>query len=161
MKKIVSLFLCFILLLPFAGCHQSEEEPGTYIHSIEELKSGSCSIGVGVGTAAVSDVEAELPALELMSYNSAEDGYLAVQLGMLDAFAFSRANMEFALASGSLHGVRILDGNVGEGTDAVVGISRKCSIPDLTESLNAFIAKWEKDAQGYREKAAAFGGPQT
>lgn len=31
----------------------------------------------------------------------------------------------------------------------------------LLESLNAFIAKWEKDAQGYREKAAAFGGPQT
>ena len=30
----------------------------------------------------------------------------------------------------------------------------------LLESLNAFISKWHKDAQGYREKAAAFGGPQ-
>ena len=30
----------------------------------------------------------------------------------------------------------------------------------LLESLNAFISKWQQDAQGYREKAAAFGGSQ-
>ena len=30
----------------------------------------------------------------------------------------------------------------------------------LIESLKAFINKWQKDAQGYLEKAAEFGGPQ-
>ncbi len=50
--------------------------------------------------------------------------------------------------------------SVIEKLQVIVEGAKDLTKEQLVESLNAFIAKWQKDAQGYREKAAEFGGPQ-
>ena len=53
---------------------------------------------------------AYLPEAELMLYSSSVTGYAAVQQGELDAYAYDRIMMEFAIAGG-VEGVRLLEGS--------------------------------------------------
>ena len=64
--------------------------------------------------------------------------------GKIDAFAFERRQMEYAIKNGQ-KGVRLLDENLGEDTNIAVGLSPKSSIPDLETKINDFIAKIKAD----------------
>ena len=145
MRKKSSLILILLLLIScLAGCGKqaAEDEP---ITSLEQLDDKKYTVGLAMGTTAEHDAEAYFKNAKLEVCSSAQDAYLAVSKGMLDAFAFSRANMECALASGSLQNVTLLEENVGEGTDVVIGLSRKSEIPDLEVRVNAFVGAIRAD----------------
>ena len=74
----------------------------------------------------------------MLLYSSDVTGYAAVRQGELDAYAYDRIMMEFAIAGG-VEGVRLLEGSLGETMDIAVGISPKTEIPNLTQKVNQFL----------------------
>ena len=138
MRRRTALMIAMLLIfLCLSGCGTKKEE--NYFTSPEQLNDSRYTIGVGMGTADIHAVGENLPKAEMIEYSSVENGYLAVQAGMLDAFAYSRDSMQYAMESGSMKGVKLLAENVGEGTDVVVGISPKTTVPNLKQKTNAFI----------------------
>lgn len=135
------LITTILLTVLLAGCEKAETPQ---ITSVEQLNHKSYSVGSDEGSAGMFDVEAYLPEAELMLYSSSVTGYAAVQQGELDAYAYDRIMMEFAIANG-LKGVRLLDGSLGEGMDIAVGISPKTQIPGLTEKVNQFLQELRQD----------------
>ena len=135
------LITTILLTVLLAGCEKAETPQ---ITSVEQLNHKSYSVGSDEGSAGMFDVEAYLPEAELMLYSSSVTGYAAVQQGELDAYAYDRIMMEFAIANG-LEGVRLLDGSLGEGMDIAVGISPKTQIPGLTEKVNQFLQELRQD----------------
>ena len=135
------LITTILLTVLLAGCEKAETPQ---ITSVEQLNHKSYSVGSDEGSAGMFDVEAYLPEAELMLYSSSVTGYAAVQQGELDAYAYDRIMMEFAIANG-LEGVRLLDGGLGEGVDIAVGISPKTEIPGLTQKVNAFLQELRQD----------------
>ena len=136
MKRIV---LILLILMALAGAAAAEGE----ITSKAQLNRPGTRVGVGTGSAAVMMVEQELPNAELVYLEGAE-GYEAVALGKIDAYVYDRRQMELAIASGR-RGVHLLDENM-EGTVSVAaGISPASQIPDLEQSINAFIAEIKAD----------------
>ncbi|MBR2421054.1 MAG: ABC transporter permease subunit [Oscillospiraceae bacterium] len=135
------LITTILLTVLLAGCEKAETPQ---ITSVEQLNHKSYSVGSDEGSAGMFDVEAYLPEAELMLYSSSVTGYAAVQQGELDAYAYDRIMMEFAIANG-LEGVRLLDGGLGEGMDIAVGISPKTEIPGLTQKVNAFLQELRQD----------------
>ena len=135
------LITTILLAVLLAGCSKTE---APQITSVEQLNHKSYSVGSDEGSAGMFDVEAYLPEAELMLYSSSVTGYAAVQQGELDAYAYDRIMMEFAIANG-LEGVRLLDGGLGEGMDIAVGISPKTEIPGLTQKVNAFLQELRQD----------------
>ena len=142
-KKVVLALVMLLAFLCLSGCGVKKEQE--YFTSPDQLNDSRYSVGVGMGTADIHAVEESLPEAEMIEYSSVENGYLAVQAGMLDAFAYSRDSMQYAMASGSLKGVKLLDENVGEGTDVVIGISPKTDVPNLKQKANDFIAAIHAD----------------
>lgn len=143
-KRIALAFAVLMMFLCLSGCGGEKKEQ-EYFTSPDQLNDSRYSIGVGMGTADIHAVEESLPKAEVIEYSSVENGYLAVQAGMLDAFAYSRDSMQYAMASGSLKGVKLLEENVGEGTDVVVGISPKTDVPNLKQKVNDFVAAIHAD----------------
>ena len=135
------LITTILLTVLLAGCEKAETPQ---ITSVEQLNHKSYSVGSDEGSAGMFDVEAYLPEAELMLYSSSVTGYAAVQQGELDAYAYDRIMMEFAIANG-LEGVRLLDGSLGEGMDIAVGISPKTQIPGLTGKVNQFLQELRQD----------------
>jgi len=135
------LITTILLTVLLAGCEKAETPQ---ITSVEQLNHKSYSVGSDEGSAGMFDVEAYLPEAELMLYSSSVTGYAAVQQGELDAYAYDRIMMEFAIANG-LEGVWLLDGSLGEGMDIAVGISPKTQIPGLTEKVNQFLQELRQD----------------
>lgn len=135
--RIITILLAVLL----AGCAKKE---APQITSLEQLNHKSYSVGADEGSAGMFDAEAYLPEAELLLYSSSVTGYAAVQQGELDAYAYDRIMMEFAISNG-LEGVRLLDGSLGEGMDIAVGISPKTQIPGLTEKVNQFLQELRQD----------------
>lgn len=144
LKKRIGIMALAALLLSafFVGCANSNEKEE--ITSASQLNDKSYTIGVPEGAAAVSAVESDCPEAELKYYSRDADAYLAVQQGRIDAFAYDRVMMEFAIGNG-LEGVRLLPENIGEGMDIAVGISPKTNIPGLTDSINQFLEELRED----------------
>ena len=139
MKKTLSILLALLLLSGVcAGCAASPAGEAV-ITSPAELNDSRYTVGYSVGTASAADAEAYYTQAELALYTDGTDGYVAVENGKLDGFVFSRVNMEYAIASGGLHNVHLLDESIGRKTEVVVGVSRLSEIPGLRERLNAFI----------------------
>ncbi len=135
MKRVALLLL---LLLALAGAAAEAE-----ITSKAQLNQPGMRVGVDTGSAAVMMVKQELPNAELVYLEGAE-GYEAVALGKIDAYVYDRRQMELAIASGR-KGVHLLDENM-EGTVSVAaGISPASQIPDLEQSINAFLAEIRAD----------------
>ncbi len=124
-----------ILAILLASCSKAEMSE---ITSMEQLNDKAYSVGVGEGSAGMFAVEEHLPEAEMLLYSSNVTGYAAVQQGKLDAYAYDRIMMEFAIAGG-LDDVHLLEGSLGEAMDIAVGISPKTEIPDLTEKINQFL----------------------
>jgi len=85
-------------------------------------------------------VEKAFPDAQIVYFNLNEDGYMALQIGVIDAYACDKNMMTFAAAN--LKGVEVLD-EVIDSIDIVVGISPKR--PDLVDDINSFIAQIKAD----------------
>ena len=139
-KIIAGLFILLILVACWLGFHSKQNDSNVKLTSISQLNSPEYRIGVPQGAAAMTAIEKAFPDATIVYYNSTEDGYLAVQKGMIDAFAYDKAMMTFAAAN--LKGVEVLD-EVIDSIGIVVGISPKR--PDLVDDINAFIAEIKAD----------------
>ena len=145
MRRRISLILALLVLSAcLSGCGGKTEE-FVQITSLEQLDDERYTVGVPMGTTAEHDAEGYFKRANIEICSSTQDAYVAVSMGRLDAFAYSRANMECAIASGSLSNVTLLEENVGAGTDVVIGISRKSKVPDLETRVNAFVAAIRSD----------------
>lgn len=144
LKKYVKMLSGVMLLsaIFLTGCAKSNEK--TEITSASQLNSSAYTIGVPEGAAAVRAVENDCPEAALKYYSRDADAYLAVQQGRIAAFAYDRVMMEFAMGNG-LESVKLLPENIGETMDIAVGISPKTNIPDLTDSVNRFLAQLRAD----------------
>jgi ABC-type amino acid transport substrate-binding protein len=103
------------------------------------MNDAAYTICVPSGATAVNAVESTLPKAKLKYYSSLPDAYLAVQQGKVDAYAFDRYLLGFAISNG-LDGVKILPDDVGAADDVAIGISRKSHIPDLQKKINDCLA---------------------
>lgn len=119
-------------------------QSGKEITSAEQLNSPEYKVGYGVGTPAMNAVDTVFPDSEQVPFSDQITAYEAVRQGKVDAFVYQRELMDLAIKNG-LPGVRLLDEDVGEPVDNAVGISRKASVPDLKEKLDAFIRKLKAD----------------
>lgn len=137
---IAGLSILLILVACWLGFHSKQNDSNVRLTSIAQLNSPEYRIGVPQGAAAMTAIEKAFPDATITYYNTTEDGYLAVQKGMIDAFAYDKAMMTFAAAN--LKGVEVLD-DVIDSIDIVVGISPKR--PDLVDDINAFIAEIKAD----------------
>ena len=108
--------------------------------SVEELKVPGKKIGVLTSTSAMFQVEKELPDAEIYQYSDAFSAYNAVAKGMLDAFVYDRKQLELALENG-VKGVVILDENLGEDAEVVIGLPKEPAVPDLKKRINEFLAE--------------------
>ena len=125
------------------GCGGQQPEK-IKITLASELNDSAYTIGVPEGTDTALAVEEEYPAAGLKYYSREADAYQAVQQGKIEAFAYDRVLMEFAIGNG-LEDVRLLPENIGVGMDIAVGISPKTNIPDLTDSVNRFLQELKED----------------
>lgn len=144
LKRYIKMLLGTMLLsaIFLSGCAKSDKK--TEIASATWLNSNAYIIGVPEGTDAIIAVESDCPKAGVKYYSRDVDAYLAVQQGRIDAFAFDRVMMEFAIGNG-LEGVKILPENIGEPVNIVIGISPQSNIPDLTDSINRFLAEIRED----------------
>ena len=117
MQRKWSFITAILLVVLLAGCSKTEAPE---ITSIEQLNDRAYSVGVGEGAAGMFAVEDYLPDAEMLLYSSDVTGYAAVQQGELDAYAYDRIMMEFAIAGG-LDGVRLLEGRLGDAMDIAGG----------------------------------------
>ncbi len=140
MKKQKLIFLCLILIL-LCGCSSNGQQT---ITSIDELNDKDCVVGAAEGGASMFAVEEFLPEANMQLFSDNVTAYTAVQQGKLDAFAYDRIMMEFAIAGG-LDGVKLLDESLGEDMDIAVAISPKTKIPNLTQKINQFLAELRED----------------
>lgn len=142
-KKRSGILTAVLLLAVFlTGCAGTQKEKT--IVSASQLNDSAYTIGVPQGSAAAQRAENTCPKAEFSYFSRDADAYLAVQQGRIDAFAYDRVMLEFAIGNG-LEGVTILPENIGDSTDIVVGISPKTTIPNLTDLVNGFIQEMRDD----------------
>ena len=139
-KRLGALLLAILLIAALAGCGEKDDA----ITSLEQLNEKGRVIGVAQGSEGDMASEKAFPNATLSRYTSSVTAYLAVQQGKLDAFAFDRTMLRFALANG-LEGLTLLDETLGDVTDIAIGISRQSDIPDLKDKIDEFLADLEAD----------------
>lgn len=127
------------LLLSAAGCARPAGEQ-VLLSSVTDFNDDAYTIGVPQGAAAMTAAEKAFPQATIEYYQTNHDGYMAVQTGKIDAFAYDRVMMTFA--SANLDGVELIDEPIAS-TDIVIGISM--TRPDLVEPINAFIRQIKAD----------------
>ncbi len=137
MKRVALALLALLMALAASAAAEGE------ITSKAQLDRPGVRIGVGTGSAAMLMVEQELPNAELV-YLEAGEGFEAVALGKIDAYVYDRRQMELAIESGR-RGVHLLDEDMEGVVPIAAGISPASKIPDLEQSVNAFIAQIKAD----------------
>ncbi len=137
MKRVALMLLALLLALAVSAAAEGE------ITSKAQLNQPGMRIGVGTGSAAMLMVERELPNAEMV-YMEGGEGFEAVALGKLDAYVYDRRQMELAIAGGR-RGVHLLDENMEGVVPIAAGISPVSKIPNLEQSINAFIAQIKAD----------------
>ncbi len=140
MKKRKLIFLCLLLVL-LCGCSSSQQQ---HITTTIQLNDKAYKVGTAEGSASMFAVEEYLPEAQMQLFTDNVTGYTAVRQGKIDAFAYDRIIMEFAIAGG-LDGVKLLDESIGEDTDIAVAISPKTKIPNLTQKINQFLDELRED----------------
>ncbi|MDD3164435.1 MAG: ABC transporter permease subunit [Oscillospiraceae bacterium] len=124
-----------------AGCGAKTKPAVT---EAAQMNDAAFTIGVPSGATAVNAVESALPQAKMQYYNSLSDAYLAVQQGKVDAFAFDRNLLGFAIANG-LDGVQVLPGDVGASDEVAIGISGNSDIVDLQQKINDALSQLDAD----------------
>ncbi|MBP7175552.1 MAG: ABC transporter permease subunit [Thermoclostridium sp.] len=140
-RAAVLLLALLTIVSLLAGCSSNTKPTVT---EASQMNNTAFTIGVPTGATAVNAVQSALPKAKMKHYTSLPDAYLAVQQGKVDAFAYDRYLLGFAIANG-LDGVRILPDNIGKSDDVAIGISRKAGIPNLEQKINDILAALAAD----------------
>ncbi|MCR5346197.1 MAG: transporter substrate-binding domain-containing protein [Fretibacterium sp.] len=119
---------------------EAEEAP---ITSARQLNHPDYRVGVNFTGAPLAAVKRDLPDAKIFDF-SVVDGYLAVQQGRIDAYAYDRTQMEIAISNG-LKGVVLLPQNIGESVQIAVGLSPASKIKGLREKINQFLSVLRSD----------------
>ncbi len=128
------------LVCLMAGCGEKDD----VITTLADLDQPGRTVGVAMGSSGDAIVTETFHNVTINRYSDSATGYLAVQQGKLDAFAFDATMLRYALSNG-LTGVKVLDETFGDITDIAIGVSRKTDIPDLLENINAFLDSIKAD----------------
>ncbi|MBR5089903.1 MAG: ABC transporter permease subunit [Ruminiclostridium sp.] len=112
--------------------------------TFDRLNNPDCYVGVGTGTAAMFAVEKYLPEATEKQFPTSPVGYEALRNGTIDAFAFDRRHMQFAIDNG-YQDLMLLDEKLGEDIEIAAGISRSTKIPGLKDKLNKFLSEIRAD----------------
>lgn len=144
-KKFIKYLLIILVVCLLGGCsnNQSQETTTTY-NSLEELNNSNINIGIWDGSMAIYKVQQYLPNANVLYYTDAISGYMAVQDGKLDAFAYEKNQMEIAIKNGQ-KGVKLLDETLGKKEYVGVGISPASKIDNLTDLVDNFIDEIKAD----------------
>ncbi|MCR4640400.1 MAG: transporter substrate-binding domain-containing protein [Lachnospiraceae bacterium] len=142
MKKTVCIVLPVLILILLAACG-AKKSPDE-ITSLAQLNETGRKIGVTSDSTEDRLVEQKFPKAEIKYFKDEISGYTAAGQGKIDAFVYSRMNMETAIYQG-LEGVRILDETMGTANTSAVAISPVTQIPDLEEKINAFLKEIRED----------------
>lgn len=144
MKRFFCWLLCALALL-FAGSAAGARAESGDADWLALLNEPGRSVGVEIGTLSAYDAESAFPNAEIKVFNNPNDGLMSVERGVIDAFAGGRTTLEYAIASGALKGVKLLDINVGGETQIVAGISPQSQFPGIREKINAFLKTLRED----------------
>lgn len=142
-RKIITLLILLVTALGLCvlgGCRADKKEA---ISSFSQFTEPGVKVGVGINCPEEKSLQEDYPELEVVGYNDTKLGYKDVAEGRIDAFVYSRRQLELAIEEGTT-GVRILDENYMSNSVAV-GISPVTEIPNFTERLNTFIAEIKAD----------------
>lgn len=137
-RSVLSALLLAMLLLCTACAKGSDQ--AVELESIAELNSPQYKIGVAQGAASMYHAEKAFPDAELMYFMSNIDAYEAVRTGKIDAYAYDRDIMSFAVAKTS--DLELIDEPI-DYVDIVVGVGKDKA--GLLEEVNAFIARIKAD----------------
>ena len=132
---LLALALCLL-----AGCGGTARAA---ITSLEELGEPGTRIGVPGDIKEYDTLQRDYPEAEVLVYDNYPNAYEDVANGRLDAYIYSRLQMELAMESGT-SGVRLLEENYSVNTVAV-GLSPVSPIPALPERFNAFLSELRAD----------------
>ena len=143
MKKTV----CFLVLLALAAglltaC--STADRNTAATSVEQLREPGRIIGVATGTGDDVTVQEAFPDAKIQYFNDNFLGYSTVASGKIDAFVYTKLQMELAVRNG-VGNVTVLDETLGESHRVAVGISPVSGIPGLEDKINAFLDELRSD----------------
>ena len=122
----------------------AESDESKVITSLEQLSEPGIKIGTGgKDLIEYTTLKEDYPDAEVIVYDDNRQAYKDVASGKIDAYIYSRREMEHAIKNG-VEGVRLLDENYSQNSVAV-GISPKSGIPDLEKKVNDFIAELKAD----------------
>ena len=132
---ILVLALCLL-----TGCSAKDGEAVT---SLDQLGEPGVKLGVASDLLEYATLQQDYPEAEVIAYSDNQLAYEDVARGRLDAYVYSRREMEFAIENGTA-GVRLLDENYSKNTVAV-GLSPLSAIPNLRSRINAFLSEQKAD----------------
>ncbi len=130
--------------VPVSAAEASAAAEGSGITGKEDLNRPDRRVGISVGSSSMGIAQRELPKAEFVYFDENSTAYEAVAMGKIDAYIFERSQLEYAIRSGR-RGVHLLEEDLDERVRIAVGISPASGIPDLTDSLNTFIAALKAD----------------
>ncbi|MBP5230362.1 MAG: transporter substrate-binding domain-containing protein, partial [Clostridia bacterium] len=134
----IALLLLFVCMLSGCGNKTGEE-----IRSLEDLSRKGLKIGVEFDLPEHEQLKRDYPDAAVVAYTDYHLGYEDVSNGRLDAYVYSRIEMEFAIENG-VRGVRILDDSYCV-HEIAVGLSPASRIPDLQVKINSFLSDISED----------------
>ncbi|MBQ6623537.1 MAG: ABC transporter substrate-binding protein/permease [Mogibacterium sp.] len=139
-KYAALLVVLIALALSLSTCANKKEA----ITSVSQLNDPNITIGVAQDTAEGKLVEKDYPKANIQYIRGEVEAYTSVSQGKIDAFIFNKVTMQTAMVNG-LTGVRILDESVGEPVYSGVAFSPVTKVPDLENSVNAFVDELTAD----------------
>jgi len=132
------LFTVLLMLALFAMPVKVKASEGDFLNG-KDIK-----IGVEPSTPSADVVPKQYPNAQIVNESSAQQGFLDVQSGKIDAFCGDSESMDIAIKEG-LGGVRILkDTPVGEPAQVAVGISPKTGIDDAKGNIDRFLQEMKQ-----------------
>ena len=143
-KRILPVAVALSALLPalclFSGCGKNNSFE---ITSLEDFKKPGIKIAVPQNMIEYDMLKTDYPEAVVTGYNDNQLAYEDVANGRIDAFVYSRIQMEVAIDNGT-KGVKLLD-EVYSKNPVAIGISPKSHIPDLEKKIDAFLKEIRKN----------------
>ncbi len=143
--SIISLiaFLAMLLIAfpVLSSCRNSRSSE--LISSADQLNDQKYTITVSTGSAAAAVIPNHFSNANITYNTSDSDAFMIVETGKADAYAHDRNTLEYAIASGGIKGLTVLDNAYGS-IDISVGVNKRYS-DELLPGINSFIKQLKDD----------------